>query len=251
MKIYVDLVLLTNFILDFFLLACVWKFQKKETKLYRLFFASFLGALSVLFLFLPLTKLSLFCLKVLTSFMMVYVSFPFFDVDEFLKDVICLYIFSVFLGGSLSLLTSFTFEYDGLILLSNSIPFSLLFILCVSPIFLGWLLQYFQKEKYLHNFSRCLEVILFGKKYRFRAYIDTGNQLCYFGHSVILLYIPKFYFLPQFYIPYESISGKGVLKAYKVDVRIDQQLFLKRTVAIVNHPFKVSSAQAILPPEYL
>ena len=75
MKIYVDLVLFTNFVLDLILLLSVWKIRKKETKLKRIFFGAFLGALSILLLFLPLTKLSLFCFKVLVSFLMVFVAF--------------------------------------------------------------------------------------------------------------------------------------------------------------------------------
>ena len=51
MKIYVDLVLFTNFVLDLLLLLSVWKIRKKETKLKRIFFSAFLGALSILLLF--------------------------------------------------------------------------------------------------------------------------------------------------------------------------------------------------------
>ena len=251
MKVYIDLILLSNFLLDFFLLFFVCQFRKKNTSRMRIFFSAFLGAISVLFLFFPLTKLSLFCLKILTSFMMIFIAFPFVDVDVFLKDVVCLYLFSAFLGGCFSLFTSFTFEFDGFVLLSNPIPISLFFVIFLAPVFL-WLCQkYFHIEKTDQLFFHDLEVIILGKKYKFRAYIDTGNQLCYFGHSVILLYIPKFTFQPQFYVPYESLSGTGVLKAYRVDLQIDQQIFSKRIVAIVNQPFKISSVQAILPPEYL
>ena len=252
MKIYVDLVLFTNFVLDLLLLLSVWKIRKKETKLKRVFFSAFLGALSILLLFLPLTKLSLFCFKVLVSFLMVFVAFPFGEVDDFLKDVVCLYATSVFLGGSLSFLSSvFGTDQKGLVFLSDGMPFSLTVVLCISPIILSGFVCFYRRTKRDAEFLRVLEFELFGKKYKMNAYIDTGNQLRYFGHSVILLYIPNFSWLPQFYIPYESVAGSGVLKAYKVNVRINHQSYSKRIVAIVNQPFKVSSAQAILPAEFL
>lgn len=252
MKIYVDLVLFTNFVLDFLLLLSVWKIRKKQTKLKRVFFSAFLGALSILMLFLPLTKLSLFCFKVLVSFLMVFVAFPFGEVDDFLKDVVCLYVVSVFLGGSLSFLSSFFgTDQHGLVFVSDGVPFSLTVVLCSSPFLLSFVVRFYQKTKRDANFLRVLEFQLFGKKYKMNAYIDTGNQLQYFGHSVILIYIPNFSWLPQFYIPYESVAGSGVLKAYKVSVRIDNRSFSNRVVAIVNQPFRVSSAQAILPAEFL
>lgn len=252
MKIYVDLVLFTNFFLDFILLLTVWKIRKKETSLKRVLWSALLGSMSILMLFLPLTKLSLFCYKVLVSFLMIFVAFPFLEVDVFLKDIVCLYATSVFLGGSLSFLSSiFAIDQKGFVFLSDDIPFSFTIALFLSPIILSLGSRFFQRTRQETSFLRVLEFQFFGKKYKMNAYIDTGNQLQYFGHSVILLYIPNFSQLPQFYIPYESVSGNGVLRAYKIDVRINQQSYSNRIVAIVNHPFKISSAQAILPVEYL
>ena len=60
-----------------------------------------------------------------------------------------------------------------------------------------------------------------------------------------ILVIPLSYFIYRTFRGYhnfifhtESVAGSGVLKAYKVNVRINHQSYSKRIVAIVNQPFK-------------
>ena len=63
MKIYVDLILLLNFFLDFILLMGVNLSLKRNISILRVMLSSFIGSLSVLLLFFNLNSISLFLIK--------------------------------------------------------------------------------------------------------------------------------------------------------------------------------------------
>ena len=63
MKIYVDLIILLNFFLDFLLLLSVSLILRRNTKIYKLLIGAFLGGISVLSLFIKMSPFELFILK--------------------------------------------------------------------------------------------------------------------------------------------------------------------------------------------
>ena len=77
MKIYVDLIILLNFFLDFLLLLSVGLILRRNTKIYRMIIASLIGGLSILSLFIKMSSFELFILKVFISVVMILVSFGF------------------------------------------------------------------------------------------------------------------------------------------------------------------------------
>ena len=63
MKVYVDLVMIVNFILDFILLLGVSMLLKRNVNLKRVIFGSFIGGLSIIILFIPMNVITLFIFK--------------------------------------------------------------------------------------------------------------------------------------------------------------------------------------------
>ena len=88
MKIYLDLVFFINFMFDFLLLLTVKILLKRQVSGKRILLGSLIGALSILFLFLPLNSITLFLLKVIISLGMTAVAFGIKDRKMYFKDLL-------------------------------------------------------------------------------------------------------------------------------------------------------------------
>ena len=75
MKVYLDLVMILNFFIDFILLLSVKIILKRNIKLNRIIYGSFIGGLSILLLFFNINSFILFIAKVLISIIMIIISF--------------------------------------------------------------------------------------------------------------------------------------------------------------------------------
>ena len=73
MTIYVDLVILLNFLVDLLLLFGVAIILRRQTGLWRLVLGSLVGSVTVLSMFIELSSFSLFFIKIIISvFMCLY-----------------------------------------------------------------------------------------------------------------------------------------------------------------------------------
>ena len=100
MKIYLELFLVLNFILDFILLYGTKKLLKRKTSVKRILLSSIIGSISVLLLFVELTAIKLLITKIILSIFLILISF---GVKNFLKNLTYFYLLSIILGGSLYL----------------------------------------------------------------------------------------------------------------------------------------------------
>ena len=75
MKIYVDLIFFLNFMFDFILLITTNIVLKRKSSLKRITLGSLIGSLTIIVLFVPLTTLSLFILKILLSISIMLITF--------------------------------------------------------------------------------------------------------------------------------------------------------------------------------
>ena len=101
MTIYVDLVFLLNLFFDFVLLLTVNNTLKRNASLKRLIFGAFMGSLTILFLFLPISSFLLFILKIFLGAFMCIISFGLKDSKYFIQNLGYLYMTSTVLGGFL------------------------------------------------------------------------------------------------------------------------------------------------------
>ena len=85
MTIYVDLVFLINFIMDFYILSGVKFLLKLDTKLVRIILGSLIGSFSLFFLFFSLSIFILNLLKIIISVIMVFVTFGKYNFFNFKK----------------------------------------------------------------------------------------------------------------------------------------------------------------------
>ena len=135
LKVYVDLILFLNFLLDFLLLLSVSFILKRGTKIFNIIIGAFIGSLSTLLLFLNISSFSLFIYKVLLSIVMCISTFKFKNIKYTLNNLLYLYLSSVVLGGCLYFINNqISLKHVGLIFVNNGFSINLIILVIFSPI---------------------------------------------------------------------------------------------------------------------
>lgn len=219
MKIYVDLVLVLNFVFDTLLLLTVSYVLKRNVKSLRIILGALVGSLSTLLLYININSLELFIYKMILSILMVIISFSYRNIKYTIKNLSYLYITSIILGGFLYFLNiSFSYKNEGLIFYNNGLSINFIFLLIISPIILK--LYQNQAKELKNNYSNYYKVDIYLDDYLIKtsAYLDTGNKLVdpYLKRPVLILNKKKMiYDINQFkmvLVPYKTISDTGLLK---------------------------------------
>jgi stage II sporulation protein GA (sporulation sigma-E factor processing peptidase) len=100
--VYVDVLILENFFMNYLLLYIINRFCKCKAKWWRLSIASFVGALYVLILFFP--DLHIFysvLMKFMMPMIMIVVAFSPYSIREFIKILILFYVEAFIVAGSI------------------------------------------------------------------------------------------------------------------------------------------------------
>ena len=223
MKVYVDLIFLINIFFDFLLLLSVSLILKRNIKIYKIILGSLVGGISIFFLFLSITSLTLFFLKIIIAVFMILATFGFKDIKYFIKNISYLYLISIVLGGFLYLLNiEFSYKNNGLIFYHNGISINIIILLIVTPILLYLYIK--EMKDYKVNYSKYYKVeIIFknNKNIILNAFLDTGNNLIdpYKKRPVILVNYDaiKKYITneKELLVPYNNINNEGLLRCIK------------------------------------
>ena len=222
MKIYLDLIMILNFILDFILLLTVGLILKRKINLTRLLLGSFFGGISILFLFININSFILFIFKILISIFMIIISYKFINIKYTLINLLYLYMSSIILGGFLYLLNiEFSYKKVGLIFINNGLSINFIFLLITSPIILYIYIK--QTKNLRYNYSNYYNITLIknNKKYDYIGYMDSGNLLVDSITNKLVILIDKrklLFDIKEFrLIPYMSVDGHHMIKVVKID----------------------------------
>ena len=166
MTIYLDLLFLLNFIYDLLLLLTVSVTLKRNTKFKRILLGSFFGAISTFIILIPLNKYLLLILKILTSVIMLIITYSFKNIKYFFNNLLYLYMTSVILAGFLYFLK---LEFNNL---------SYLISLSIAPLILYLYIREQKKLKEIVNYYKKV-IITFknNKTLSLNGFIDSGNKL--------------------------------------------------------------------------
>lgn len=251
MKIYLDLIYIVNLIFDFVLLFFVSYFLKRRVKLYRIFLGALVGSFSVVFLFLPLSNISLIFLKIITSILMILTTFGYQNKKYFKMNLIYLYIISIILGGILYfVITNLKYNTNAL---SSNLSLNFIILLFIGPILT---FIYLKQEKNYKNTYSLIHKIQFdinNKTFTYNAYLDTGNKLCdpYKKRPILLVYDKNliFSYEDSILVPYKTLEHEGVLKCKKVsNFKIDdKEINTNILVGITNKKFELEGIECVLP----
>lgn len=257
MKIYLDLVFFINFMFDLLLLLTVKIVLKRRVKWFRVLLGSFVGALSIFFLFIKLNSITLFLLKVIISIFMVLITFGYKSIRDFFKNTLYLYFISIILGGFLYYLNlEFSYDNVGLVFFHNGFSINFILLIILSPIILYLYIKQNKELKIINNYHYQVIVYYKGIKKEYSAYLDTGNKLYdpYFHKPIILLYDPKFIKIDNpIYIPYKTLDHDGLLECVRIDkiVLDDGRIINKPFIAFSKDNFKLDGVDMILHQDYL
>lgn len=166
MTIYLDLLFLLNFIYDLLLLLTVSVTLKRNTKFKRILLGSFFGAISTFIILIPLNKYLLLILKILTSVIMLIITYSFKNIKYFFNNLLYLYMTSVILAGFLYFLK---LEFNNL---------SYLISLSIAPLILYLYIREQKKLKEIVNYYKKVIVTFKNNKtLSLNGFIDSGNKL--------------------------------------------------------------------------
>lgn len=254
MKIYVDLILLLNFFLDFILLMGVNLSLRRNFGILRIMLSSFIGSLSVLLLFFNLNSITLFLIKVLISIIMVFLAFGFKDIKYTLNNLLYLYLFSILLGGFLYFVNdSLAYKNIGLIFFHNGFSINILLIIILAPLSVFLYIRNVRKQKdELSKYYDVTITFLNGQVKRLTGFIDTGNNLYdpYKKRPIIMINkeILKGYNPRYLLVPCMTINKESLIKCFKVKKIVVNGNLIKDEilVGISDNNFKISGVDLLL-----
>lgn len=181
MPVYVDVLITTNFIIDYLLLCAVNKIVGRSTRRLRSFAAALLGALSTLTIFLPFLGLVWeVVIKIAVSAAMVLIANKWRTTVQFLKEWLTFFTASFLFGGVMlavwvTLNPKNMFYYNGVVYFNVSALFLLIAI--SGAYFLLSVFDRFVKKSFVGKGTYRVTISLLGKEKTLIALLDTGNSL--------------------------------------------------------------------------
>ncbi len=242
MVIYLDIVILINFIMDFYILSSVKFLLKKNTKIIRIFLGALTGSLSILILFFKISTLILNIIKIILSILMILVTF---GIKDFKNNITYLYVNSIILGGTLYLINnSLGYKVNKFIFINNGYSINLIILILISPLIIYLYIKEYLKLKKIINTSYKITIKFKTKELKLDAFLDTGNKLIdpYFGRPIIL--VNKKYIDLRgkkiLYVPFKSLNNNGLLKCISCEyILLENKIIKNVLIGISENNFKV------------
>lgn len=205
MKIYLDLVIIINFLYDFLILTSVSILLKRNIGIFKIILGSFIGMISIITLFISLSNLTLLLLKIITSLSMVIITF---GPKKILENTFYFYIITIIIGG---------FQY---LVTGDAYKVNIIIMGILSPVIIFLYIK--SQRDYKREINKIYNVIIIDGDlaYTLTGYMDTGNTLRdpITKYPVILVSNKlRFYSEKYFYVPYQVVNNKSILKCLKVD----------------------------------
>ena len=254
MKVYLDIVILINFLFDLILLLSVNYILRRRATLKRIIVGALVGSLTLFGLFINLGMLSLFGYKLIVAVMMLLVSFGYKDFNYLKKNILYFYLVSMVMGGGIYFLNSqFSYTNRGLIFNNSGLKINYGLLLGIAIIiFIRYMLSFKDLKSNYSNYYECK--IYFDKNNYIdvNAFLDTGNKLCdpYSNKSIILIDKRKLEDIDvtnPIYVPYNSLNNHGLLTCFKAKkLEIDGQFFDKFLVGVSEKNFFMDGIDCII-----
>ncbi|MFC0214164.1 sigma-E processing peptidase SpoIIGA [Paenibacillus chartarius] len=189
MIVYLDLIFLTNLLLNGAVLATTAWARHKRVAWWRIALSALLGAFYVLLLFLPdLHMLYTFAVKIIFSIVMIMTAFGFSSLQNFLRDIGMFYLVNFSFAGCIFGLRYFLLEandvLDGIVFTQAAtvnifyIGYGMLFVFALSAIFMFRNVFVFTKKKNdMQTLLAEVRIMIGDVEAVCTGLIDTGNQL--------------------------------------------------------------------------
>ena len=253
MRVYVDLVLVLNFLFDTLILISTAYILKINIKPARFILGGLIGSLSTLFLFFNINSIELFLYKVILSILMVIITFSYKDISYTLKNIFYFYMVSILLGGFLYFINSnISSKHNGYVFY-NTKNINIMVLIVISPIILKLYSIQIKDFKYtLTNYYK-VDIYLNNHIIKATAFLDTGNTLVdpYLNRPVLILNKKKMiYDINEFkmvLVPYNTIDNKGILECIIPDkIKINNKIITKALIGLSDNFININGVDLIL-----
>lgn len=255
MIIYIDLVLIINFIIDFLLLLTVNVALKRHSKIKRIILGAILGGISLLSLFIPFNSISLSISKFIIGLIMVLVSFGYKNLRYTFYNLLYLFMCSIILGGFLYFLqVQFSYNNDGFVFYYEGLAINYIFIFVITPLILYVFIKSIKVLKEVKNYYYKVTII-FSNEFNLciTGFLDTGNKLVdpITNKPIILLNKKlvkgKFNIRSPMYVPYNALNNHGLLECVKPKkLYIDDIELRNYLVGFSDNSFKLNGIECLL-----
>lgn len=239
MVIYIDLIIILNFTIDFILLLSVDNFLKRKTKINRLLISSLIGSISTILLFYINDNLTLNLYKITISIIMITVAFKYESFNYFKDNLIWLYIISIIIGGTIYLIeNSITLSNNGLVFSKNPIKVNLILLLLLIPLIIHKYIK--NTNKHLKTYSNYYDIIIYYSDVKLSgtAFLDTGNNLKDPILNLPIILVNKDLIKQNIktrFVSYFTISGSGYIPVFKPKkVIVNGELAKKNLIGLSN-----------------
>lgn len=226
MIVYMDVLLIQNFIVNYFLLIITGKILKIKFSFWRLVLASFIGSLYIITFFLKNRYLTTMPIKLLVPLIMILISFPKEKIKFYLSSTVTYIILSMCLAGICIFLegnNTKSLTYNGYLInfSSKGLVLSLIIFFLIGERMCTFIKSQIQVKALAYE----LDIYIHGELYSMQAFLDTGNELREPITNLPVIIAEEYNFQElirregDFYdIPYRVVSGSsGKLKGIKAD----------------------------------
>ena len=260
MTLYVDVLFVVNFFITYLLLLLTKLFVKENVKTSRLLISSFVGgAYSLVILADELHFLITAIGKIFISAVIILIAFGFKRATVFIKTLAIFYFSNMLLLGVILALW-LLFKPQGIAIHNDvlyfDIPARALLISALFAYLIALLVVKLYNRTVGKNEIYSLTIFKNGEELHMFAFADTGNKLKepFSDYPVIVVDGSKISFDAERVIPFNSVGGEGVLKAFKPDkiiISSGKKSFETDRVYIAVSSVESKDFSAILNPEII
>ncbi len=269
MTVYADILMLVNFVVDYFLISIAARFLHKKPRLWRLLLSSAVGGVFSFYIFLPQSNfLFQSTVQILMSMVLCLAAFGFGGIKNFLRYTVVLFCVNFAYSGAMIALW-LIFKPYGMVINNSVVYFNIspLFLILFSVIgyFLVCFLRKMLKKPFANSTYCSVTVVCKGKSLVLGGIADTGNSITdVFGFSEIFItdkdvvdaLLGEEKQNPARFrkIPCSTITGQNLLDGYRIDFA--EVLFNNKKYKFKNPVLAVSTTplndcKIIVNPEKL
>ncbi len=227
MDIYVDILLIENFLVNLFLLTISYRVLREKYSFKKCIFAAALGALYTLtMVFEELNWLSNNFFQVIVSLSLAYIPLGNKKIGNALKCGATFIASACVLSGICFKIAVITNEYsikNGIMINNFKVKY---LIICVAILFVALerITSYIREKNIIRDFFYDIEITLKDKVIMIKGFLDSGNELREPITNLPCILVEEDYLNTLdvksegvFYIPYSAIGYNGSLKGFKVN----------------------------------
>ncbi len=257
MTVYIEYVLIDNFVIDFMLLKLTLQILGYRPKLARLFLCALLGA--VLSLVTPLMYFNLILLtvfKILSGILIFCFSTKFTSAKDFYRGTLFFFFLTFLLGGTIiGVYNIFNLDYNSEFSVATIILPAYFLVKITKS-----LITYFYKRKNIETNAYFVSIKVKDKKIDLKGFVDTGNMLYDGDNPVIIIGVKNAQKLldgfPKIkYLEYGTVSGPAkmtVIENAIVEIYSDKgERIINRASVGVSKENIGSEYEVILHPDTL